>query len=142
MNYFHINRPSNLITAVVSSSKTPTDTTVDLFIQAPPRALDSYYAACQRNPDHLLDIGELMAKSGFVYDQVVSLSPVVMYGYDRKAMNCQSRQPVNQPVYDRNAAIQSWLELHPFINKHDLSDKFGLGVVVAQAYIDRFTSLG
>ncbi|SFI62656.1 hypothetical protein SAMN05216206_2582 [Pseudomonas guineae] len=70
MNYFVLDRASNLVVGVIASSFTPTDSQDVRFIKASDKALDSYYKLLEHSPGIFPDIGQLMAVSPYTLDIV------------------------------------------------------------------------
>ncbi|MDT4820533.1 hypothetical protein FQZ97_536790 [compost metagenome] len=134
-NYFVVNRPSNLIIGVVATQYTPpTDNKLKLFVLAPERALTYYYKELKRNPEVLMDIGELMAKSGFVYDEIVKGK-----SGDARPQKISYRAPqLPPPVEDRRAVIAGWITANPTKDAYELNDVFSCGMTAARAYIQEY----
>lgn len=72
MNYFVINRPSNLVTGVITSSSNPKDTNTTKFVVASDPALIMYYKLLSKRPSVLPDIGEIMSMSQYTNDVVMN----------------------------------------------------------------------
>ena len=70
--YFVVNRPSNLIIGTVSTSYTPQDSKLKLFVLANSKALDAYYKWLKKNPDLCPDLGEIAARSDYVADWLIA----------------------------------------------------------------------
>ncbi|MEQ7917643.1 hypothetical protein ABQX22_00490 [Xanthomonas sp. WHRI 1810A] len=130
MNYFVVNRPSNLIIGIVSTSYTPTDTPLKLFVLANEKSLALYDKHQSKDHETLLDIGELMAKSAHVSNQVSK-------GKTGKAKPASQRLRGEQaiPAKDRETHILSWIQSHPEADEYDLHDAIPMGIVAARAYI-------
>ena len=82
----------------------------------------------------LIDIGDLMSRSGFIADQVGN-------GKTGKAKPATTRY-VNErestlPT-DRESTIRHWIECNPNANHHDLSEVFFTGTLVAKSYLSRY----
>ncbi|WP_139139879.1 hypothetical protein [Pseudomonas monteilii] len=131
--YFVVNRPSNLITGVVSTSYTPSDSNTKLFVRASERSLDQFYKHLARNPEVLMDIGELMAKSPYINDQI---------SQDRtpKATPKVQRRRDEQPCKSecREQLIQEWITANPMATAYDLHEVFCTGTVAAAAYLSKY----
>lgn len=131
MNYFVINRPSNLIIKVVASRYAPEDTNLHKFIQASDKALDTYYKWVKANPEMLLDIGDLMSRSATVMDAVSAAR-----AGQAKPKRLRYRNEEQPAVMDdRMIEIRSWLRFNPTADEYNLDERFGTGIVAARAYI-------
>ena len=131
--YIVVNAPSNLNTSVVSTSYSPADTRLTRFVLASEKSLTAYYKYCQKNPDLLMDIGELMSRSPHVSDQVSSGRT----GSATVQRNRYREEAVYKPV-NREEKIRCWIESHPSANAWDLDFKFCLGITVAREYIVKY----
>lgn len=131
--YFSINTPSNLITDVISTSYTPTDSKLTKFILVNDKSLTAYYKYCKKNPGLLMDIGELMSKSPHVNDQV-------------KKGRTGTATPKTQRLRDdpvckhvsREDQIAHWIDQHPSATPWDLDFEFCLGITAAKAYMSKY----
>ncbi len=70
MNYLVIHKPSNTVTGVVTSSKTPTETPSSRFILASDKVLDTFFKLKAKSPDRAVELGQLMLVSDYVRDVV------------------------------------------------------------------------
>ena len=70
--YLVVNRPSNLIMGTVSTSYTPQDSKLRLFVLANSKALDVYYKWLNKNPELCPDLGEIAARSDYVADRLIT----------------------------------------------------------------------
>ncbi|WP_413705302.1 hypothetical protein [Pseudomonas sp. Pseusp16] len=131
--YFVVNAPSNLITSVVSTSYSLADTKLTRFVLASEKSLTTYYKYCKKNPDLLMDIGELMSRSPHVSDQVSTGRT----GSATVQRNRYRDEPVCKPV-NREEKIRCWIESHPSANAWNLDFEFCLGITVARAYIVKY----
>lgn len=131
--YFVINAPSNLIISVVSTSYSPADTKLTRFVLASEKSLTAYYKYCKKNPDLLMDIGELMSRSPYVSDQVSKGRT----GTATVQRNRYREEAVCKPV-NREEKIRCWIEAHPSANAWDLDYEFCLGITVARAYMVKY----
>lgn len=133
-NYFVVNTPSNLIVGVVTTSYSPEGSATKKFILANDKALDRYYKEMSKNPETLLDVGELMLKSPFIAEQVTR---------GRKASPTKSQRPraeqgFNSSSMSRIELVQHWIKNHPLADEYALDAALGLGIVAARAYIHQY----
>ncbi|NWD86179.1 hypothetical protein [Pseudomonas sp. K5002] len=131
--YIVLHRGSNLIINVTTEAEKPTDTTMHRYIPASDKSLQHLLSMSRRLNSTLIDIGDLMSRSGFVADQVGN-------GETGKAKPVSTRY-VNErestvPT-DRESTIRHWIENNPNANHHDLSEVFFTGTLVAKAYLSR-----
>lgn len=56
-NYFVVNRPSNLIIGTVSTSYTPQNSKLKMFVLANDKALDIYFKWLKKNKELCPDLG-------------------------------------------------------------------------------------
>lgn len=140
MNYFVINAPSNLITHVMASSYTPADTKLLKFVVANDRALDIYYAQMEKYPETLLDIGELMAKSAYVYDQVARDRISTDKPVSQRVRAEQTPKPISSQVAfnQREEEVRVWISHHPTADKYKLDEALRTGIVSAEAYLKKY----
>lgn len=82
----------------------------------------------------LIDIGDLMSRSGFIVDQVGD-------GKSGKAKSVTTRyvngRESTVPT-DRDSTIRHWIECNPNADHHDLSEVFFTGTLVAKSYLSRY----
>lgn len=134
-NYFVVNRVSNLIIDVVCTSYSPQGNKIKKFVKANDRALTLYYKWMASNPDALMDIGDLMARSDYINDQVVDGKSAKV-----KPQRFNYRAPQVPPLpEDRFSTIMDWLRYNPGADEYNLDDAFQCGVVVARAYLAEFS---
>lgn len=130
MNYLIVHRGSNLIAGILSASIPPARSNEYKFIAANEKTLNTYFKFKTKHSDLCPDLGELIAKSKHLQDvmnpQSHSLQPTIL------------REGRESFASSREAVIASWITLHPTANEHDLHDKFGCGVVVAKAYLNKW----
>lgn len=130
MNYFILHRGSNLVAGILSASVPPARSNEYKFIAANDKTLNTYFKFKTKHSDLCPDLGELIAKSKHLQDvmnpQLYPLQPTIL------------REGRESFAPSREAVIASWIELHPTATEHDLHDKFGCGVVVARAYLNKW----
>lgn len=136
MNYLTVNRPSNLITGVIASSYTPTDSKVGMFIPANAKALDAYYNWRKKNPGLCPDLGEIAARSATVLDFLTG-SPKSLAKPHTENLNQRYREPALVQCRARAESIAVFITEHPDANVHDLHEQFQCGTTVARAYLDK-----
>lgn len=133
-NYFVVNNASNLIIGVVATSYTPQDSKIKKFVKANERALTLFYKWLDHNPDALMDIGDLMARSDYIHDQVVDGKSAKV-----KSQRLNYRAPQVTPTpEDRYSTIRDWLRFNPGADEYNLDDVFQCGIVAARAYLAEF----
>lgn len=132
-NYFVVNRPSNLIIDVTTTSYTPEDTNLKKFVLASDKALDIYFKWMKASPGELMDIGDLMSRSQLVKD-------VISNGRSGKATPRRFRyRDEQQPVEDdRLSTIVAWIKANPIADEYNLDDVFRTGILVAREYLKRY----
>ncbi|MCY1203973.1 hypothetical protein D9M72_154880 [compost metagenome] len=133
-NYFVVNTASNLIIGVVCTSYTPQDSKIKKFVKANSKALTIYYKWLGNNPDALMDIGDLMARSDYTHDQLINGRSAKV-----KPQRFNYRAPQTEPpVEDRAAVIAAWIADNPSKDAYDLNDVYACGMTVAKAYIQEY----
>ncbi len=133
-NYFVINRPSNLIIDVTTTSYTPEDTNLKKFVLANDKALTIYYKWIKANPDVMMDIGDLASRAKLVKD-------IIFDGKTGKSSPKRFRyRDEVQPAIedDRASLIAEWLRFNPTADEYNLDERFCTGVVAARAYLSRY----
>ncbi|MEB0149050.1 hypothetical protein [Pseudomonas sp. CCC2.2] len=128
--YFVLNTSSNLITDAIDFTHTPTDSQLKKYILASDKSIAIYDKHRITNPEVLMDIGELMAKSAHVNDQVRKgrtglAKPVIQ----------RLRNELPERVLCRETQISEWIAAHPSADVHALNDKWCTGIVAALAYL-------
>ena len=137
-NYFVLNTPSNLIEKIISTRYTPTDNKFTKFIPANPKSIDIYYKLLAKNPEVCVDFGDMLARSEFLFDHMKS---AVLFSDEGRAtpQKIRYREPESAPeIPSRQDTISSWLCSNPSADAYDLNDKFGLGMLAAKAYLERY----
>lgn len=129
-NYFVVNRPSNLVIGVVSTSYTPTDTPLKMFVLANEQSLKFYDKHLSRNHETLMDIGELMKKSAHITNQVSRGKTGTAKPHSQRT---RAEQVIS--IQNREEYILSWINEHPDADEYDLHDAIPMGIVAARAYI-------
>jgi hypothetical protein len=128
-----LHRGSNLIINVTNQTENPTDTATHRYILANDKSLQ-HLLSMSRQSFTLIDIGDLISRSGFFADQVGNgktgkVKPVTT----RYVNERESTVPT-----DRESTIQHWIECNPNADHHDLSEVFFTGSLVAKSYISRY----
>lgn len=130
MNYLIVHRGSNLVAGILSASVPPARNNEYKFIAANEKTLNTYFKFKIKHNDLCPDLGELIARSKHLQDvmnpQCHSLQPTIL------------REGRESFLPSREAVIASWITLHPTATEHDLHEKFGCGVVVAKAYLNKW----
>ncbi|MBD2840058.1 hypothetical protein ID144_23730 [Pseudomonas sp. JM0905a] len=134
-NYFVVNTASNLIIDVVCTSYSPQGSRIKKFVKASDKALNVYYKWMANNPDALMDIGDLMARSEYTHDQLVNGRSAKV---EPKRFNYRAPQ-VPPLTEDRYATIRDWLRFNPGADEYNLDDAFQTGIVAARAYLAEFS---
>ncbi|WP_133974325.1 hypothetical protein [Pseudomonas] len=132
-NYFVINRPSNLVTHVMTSSYSPADTKLLKFIVASDKALTTYYKWCKRNPGLHPDVGELMMKSPYFKEKVCN-------GKTGQAnpRTYRVRDVPTEKHLDREEQVKIWIAQNPEAHEYDLDAALYTGIVAARAYLSKY----
>jgi hypothetical protein len=131
--YIVLHRGSNLIINVTNQTENPTDTATHRYIPANDKSLQ-HLLSMSRQSFTLIDIGDLMSRSGFIADQVGNgktgkVKPITT----RYVNERESTVPT-----DREPTIRHWIECNPNANHHDLSEVFFTGTLVAKSYLSRY----
>ncbi|MFC5696521.1 hypothetical protein ACFPU0_13245 [Pseudomonas sp. GCM10022186] len=133
-NYFVVNTASNLIIDVVATSYSPQDNKIKKFVKANEKALTLYYKWLDHNPDALMDIGDLMARSDYINDQVVDGKAAKV---KPQRLSYRDKQ-TEAPVENRAAIIAAWIADNPSKDAYELNDVFACGMTAARAYIQEY----
>jgi uncharacterized protein YbgA (DUF1722 family) len=131
--YIVLHRGSNLIIDVTNQTEHPTDTATHRYIPANDKSLQHLLSISRKNST-LIDIGDLMSRSGYVADQVSNgktskVKPVT----PRYVNGRESTVPT-----DRESTIRHWVEHNPDADHHDLPEVFFTGSLVAKSYLSRY----
>lgn len=133
MQYFILNRNSNLIQGFISSSFPPAKHEQYKFILASDKTLDLYFKWVKKNPDSYPDICDLASKSKYLTDEFNPAGRKTFPTFSRE--DCEPAPPAANA---REAAIASWIDLHPKADEHDLHERFNTGVVAGKAYLQKY----
>jgi len=140
--YFVVNRPSNLIIGTVSTSYTPQDSKLKLFVWASEKALTVYYKWLKKNPELCPDLGEIAARSEYVSDYLVRTRKDKLQAPIAKPqtenLNQRYRESAPAPVEDREHLIENFIRANPDADVYDVADKFLCGTTVARAYLSKY----
>lgn len=142
MNYLVINKPSNLVLGVISSSYTPTNNKVELFVKAGDKTLDTYYKWCRKNPGLLPDLGEILARSKYLNDLFLSAhsTPIKINNNQRYRESVPSgAYTFDELNIEREKLFANYISDHPNISFSDLSDVMNCGICVAKAYLRKYS---
>lgn len=132
-NYIVLHRGSNLIINVTNQAENPTDTARHRYIPASNKSLQRLLSMSRRSFT-LIDIGDLMSRSGFIADQVGNGKT----GKSKPVTTRYVNERESTVPTDRESTIQHWIECNPNADYHDLSEVFFTGTLVAKAYISRY----
>ncbi|MGR6586024.1 hypothetical protein [Stutzerimonas sp. R75] len=138
MNYFVINKPSNLVLTVVSLKYSPADTKVEKFISASDRAISTLDKWMLNNPGLLIDVGDLMSRSEYTADCVVLSRSDKSQSPASVPQRHYYREEQVEKSLDRSTTVSNWIAHHPDADVHDLSEFFGMGLVAAKAYLVKY----
>lgn len=130
--YIVLHRGSNLIINVTTEVEKPTDTTTHRYIPANDKSLQHLLSMLRRS-DTLIDIGDLMSRSGFIADQVGNGKVGKVKPVTTRYVNERATVPT-----DRESTIRHWIECNPNADHHQLSEVFFTGRLVAKSYISRY----
>lgn len=133
MQYFILNKNSNLIQGFISSSFPPAKSEQYKFILASDKTLDLYFKWIKKNPDSYPDICDLASKSKYLSEEFNPRGRKTFPTFPK-----EDWEPSPPAANAREAAIASWLDLHPKACENDLSEQFNTGVVAAKAYITKY----
>lgn len=132
-NYFILDARFNLVIGVISASTPPAKDKSYRFLPASDKTLDSYFKWLKKHPDTHPDLAELASKSHYLNE--------IFNPYGRKIFPTfpkEDWEPSPPAANAREAAIASWLDLHPKADENDLSEQFNTGLVAAKAYIAKY----
>lgn len=130
--YIVLHRGSNLIINVTNQSENPTDTATHRYIPANDKSLQ-HLLSMSRRSHTLIDIGDLMSRSGFIADQVGKGKTGKVKPVPTRFVNDRTTVPT-----DRDSTIRHWIQCNPNADYHDLSEVFFTGSLVAKSYISRY----
>lgn len=133
MQYFILNKNSNLITGFISSSFPPAKNDQYKFILASDKTLDLYFKWIKKNPESYPDICDLASKSKYLSEEFNPNGRKTFPTFPK-----EDWEPSPPAANAREAAIASWLDLHPKACENDLSEQFNTGLVAAKAYIAKY----
>ena len=133
MQYFILNKNSNIIQGFISSSFPPAKSEQYKFIPASDKTLDLYFKWIKKNPESYPDICDLASKSKYLSEEFNPSGRKTFPTFPK-----EDWEPSPPAANAREAAIASWLDLHPKADEHDLSEQFNTGVVAARAYINKY----
>lgn len=137
-NYIIVNKPSNLILKVISLKYSPAETKVEKYIPASDKAIAVLDKWLLGNPGLLMDVGDLMSRSKYVNDYVIRTHIHQVQEPEATPQRLYYRNEQIEKTADRLTAVCNWINNHPDANEHDLSEVFGMGVVAAMAYLDKY----
>jgi|GEM_PF-5650093 len=135
VNFFVIHRHSNLVAGIVASSTKPKDNDQYRFVIATDRVLDRHQRLRDSHESEI-DIGNIMAISDGVHDQIVTTTSGVATPKNPRPRAIQY-EPSEDPRLDQ---VLAFLADHPDATWQELDDVFLMGSLVAQAYIERYTA--
>lgn len=133
--YIVLHRSSNLIINVTTQTETPADTIIHRYIPANDKSLKHLLLMSCKSPA-LIDIGELMSRSGFIADQVGKGVSGKVKPLPTRFVNERTTTPT-----DRESTIRHWVENNPNADHNDLSDVFFTGTLVAKAYLSKYRQI-
>ncbi|MFV0931310.1 hypothetical protein [Pseudomonas jessenii] len=136
--YIILHRGSNLIINVTTEVENPTDTTTHRYIPANDKSLQ-HLLSMSRRSDTLIDIGDLMSRSGFIADQVGNGKVGKAKPISTRYVNERATVLTDSVPTDRESTIRHWLECNPNADHHQLSEVFNTGTFVAKSYLSRYT---
>ncbi|NWB42374.1 hypothetical protein HX815_18840 [Pseudomonas sp. E6002] len=132
--YIVLHRGSNLIINVTNQTENPADTATHRYIPANDKSLQHLLSMSRRQNSTLIDVGDLMSRSGYIADQVGNgrtgkVEPVTTRYVNERELTVPT---------DRESTIRNWVESNPSADHHDLSEVFFTGTLVAKTYISRY----
>lgn len=130
--YIVLHRDSNLIINIANQTEQPTDTATHRYILANDKSIQHLLSMSRQNST-LLDIGDLMARSGFISDHVGNGKAGKVKPVSTRHINERTTVPT-----DRESTIRQWVEHNPDADHHDLSEVFFTGSLVAKSYLSRY----
>ncbi|MBV7552244.1 hypothetical protein KW841_07790 [Pseudomonas sp. PDM28] len=135
--YIVLHRGSNLIINVKNQVEQPTDNATHRYIPANDKSLQHLLSMSRKNST-LIDIGDLMSRSGYISDQVSNgktgkVKPVPGKNIPTSYDNERTTIPTT-----RESTIRHWVENNPNADHHDLSEVFFTGSLVAKSYLSRY----
>ncbi|WKV98111.1 hypothetical protein PYV50_07050 [Pseudomonas sp. H22_DOA] len=131
--YIVLHRGSNLVINVTNQTEQPADTVTHRYIPASDKSLKHLLLMSRRQNSTLIDIGDLMSRSGYIADQVGNGKTGKAKAVSTRYINERTTVPT-----DRESTIRHWVENNPNANHHDLSEVFFTGTFVAKSYLSRY----
>lgn len=131
--YIVLHRGSNLVINVTNQTEQPADTVTHRYIPASDKSLKHLLLMSRRQNFTLIDIGDLMSRSGYIADQVGNGKTGKAKAVSTRYINERTTVPT-----DRESTIRHWVENNPNANHHDLSEVFFTGTFVAKSYLSRY----
>lgn len=134
-NYIIVNKPSQLILKVITTSHTPTPDIYHAFYPASTTVLNTYYKLATKARRHgvQVTVGDLMGSCTSFREQISGTKQGKV-----KLVPIRYRNESTPAVVDREDSIKHWVEQNPNAGVHNLSDKFLTGTVVASAYLNKY----
>lgn len=135
LNYIVVNKPSQLILKVITSSIPPTPHKDHSFHEASIIVLNHYYKLHKKalSKGVQVSVGEIMDSCTSFREQISGTKQSKV-----QLVNTRYRNESTPTFVDREATIKHWIEQNPNAGVHDLSDKFLTGIMVASAYLNKY----
>lgn len=134
-NYIVVNKPSQLILKVITTSHKPTPDEHHAFHPVSTTVLNRYYrlATKSRRNGVQVTVGELMTACPSFLEQINN-------GNQGKVqlVTTRFRKELTPTPVDRESSIKHWIANNQDGNHYDLSDVFNTGTVVAKAYLNQY----
>lgn len=131
--YIVLHRGSNLVINVTNQTEQPADTVTHRYIPASDKSLKHLLLMSRRQNSTLIDIGDLMSRSGYIADQVGNGKTGKVKPVTTRYVNERTTVPT-----DRESTIRHWVQNNPNADHHDLSEVFFTGALVAKSYLSRY----
>lgn len=134
-NYIVLNKPSQLIQTVITSSAPPAPDNEHSYHEASIIVLNHYYKLHKKAmlKGVQVSVGDLMDACPSFHDQVSDGKQSKI-----KLVSTRIRNELTPVFAHRESTIGDWIASNPDANHHDLSDLFLTGAVVAKAYLDKY----
>lgn len=134
-NFIVVNKPSQLILKVITSSSQPTPDNDHSFYEASIVVLNHFYKLHKKAlaKGVQVTVGELMDSCTSFREQVSGTKQSKV-----QLVNTRIRKEQTPTSIVRLSTIKHWIHNNPDADAHDLSDKFLTGTAVASAYLDKY----
>lgn len=134
-NFIVVNKPTQLVVKVITSSAPPTPDKDHSFHEASVVVLNHYYKLHKKAlaKGVMVSVGELMDSCTSFREQISGSKQSEV-----QLVNTRYRNESTPTLVDREATIKHWIEQNPNAGVLELSDAFLTGTLVAKAYLNKY----